>query len=121
MTDTERLAFILRVLKLTAEDDCGLRWADDGEFFINCNDLFWWGTADAEDVTPDNISLLADSLADCERVLPESGPIYAGELFACRVRRMRPQGCAYPRHKELWPLFDACGPERTDEHTERPA
>lgn len=37
----------------------------------------------------------------------------ASSLFACRSRKMRPQGACYPDdHPELWPLFDACGPER---------
>lgn len=35
------------------------------------------------------------------------------ELFAARVRGMRPQGACYKGYpKDLWPLFDACGPER---------
>lgn len=35
------------------------------------------------------------------------------ELFAARVREMRPQGACYKGYpKDLWPLFDACGPER---------
>jgi hypothetical protein len=33
-------------------------------------------------------------------------------LYACRRKHMRPQGASYPSDKELWPLFDACGPER---------
>lgn len=38
---------------------------------------------------------------------------YALDLYSCRIEGMRPQGAVY-RHnkKELWPLFDACGPER---------
>lgn len=37
-----------------------------------------------------------------------------GDLFAARVRSMRPQGAAYKVRydKSIWPLFDACGPER---------
>jgi len=37
-----------------------------------------------------------------------------GDLFAARVRKMRPQGAAYKvRYDEsIWPLFDACGPVR---------
>lgn len=46
---------------------------------------------------------------------PES-PSFQGvfcDLFAARVRGMRPQGAAYTFYPpETWPLFDACGPER---------
>ena len=37
-----------------------------------------------------------------------------GDLFAARVRQMRPQGAAYKvRYDEsIWPLFDECGPVR---------
>ena len=41
--------------------------------------------------------------------------MYGTELFSARVRKMRPQGASYKLYpKELWPLFDACGPERID-------
>lgn len=28
------------------------------------------------------------------------------------MRKERPQGACYPSNKDLWPLFDACGPEK---------
>jgi hypothetical protein len=36
-----------------------------------------------------------------------------GELFAARVRGVRPQGASYSLYpRATWPLFDACGPKR---------
>lgn len=37
-----------------------------------------------------------------------------GDLFAARVRGMRPQGAAYKVRydKSIWHLFNECGPER---------
>lgn len=36
-----------------------------------------------------------------------------GDLFAARVRNLRPQGACYSRYpEELWPLFNEAGPER---------
>jgi len=114
--DKERLDFYLRVLDAVAFDNCDmLWWRTDGEytpvmFFVNCNDLFWWGTADAEDITPENVHLLKKSIEDVEAINDTSQ--WGGELFCCRSRKMRPQGAAYPKDERLWPLFDECGPDR---------
>lgn len=104
--------FILDVLGIIAKADAhrALWWRTDGEyapitFFINCNDTFFWGCADAEDVTPENIEVLRKAYDDSK---------YHGDiLFCARVREMRPQGAMYDCiRKEDWHLFDACGPER---------
>ena len=114
-------AFILRVLGLTsyASGDMpeSLMYRTDGEyapitFFINCSDEFFWGGADCEELTPENIHILEEALEDCRRVNRVLASCYAASLFCCRVRKMRPQGCCYPSEREFWPLFDACGPER---------
>lgn len=59
------LGFVLRVLGTISAADCygELFWRTDGEyapitFWINCNDFFFWGCADMEDLTPDNIDVL---------------------------------------------------------------
>ena len=122
------MAFIRRLLELGEKYDlqgdifwrCGKvygggNYDDPATFFINCSDTFWWGTADGEDVTPENIDALEKALADCKTAHPTLGHIYGTELFACRIRGLRPQGAAYPKEPELWPLFDACGPERAVE------
>lgn len=112
-------AFILKVLavfgSLDSHDD--LWWRCDGAyapvtFFVNCNDLFWWGCADLEEVTPENLPVLEQCIVDCGSVRNLDCRIYATSLFCARVRKLRPQGCCYPENRDLWPLFDAAGPER---------
>jgi len=81
---------------------------DDVKLYVICNDTFYWGCADAESITPEELP----ALADCYKVAGQWG----GELWAARKRGMRPQRASYTEcyPKETWPLFDACGPERTD-------
>ena len=97
-----------QLLKLIAERDCYgvLFWNSDLEFFINCNDFFAWGCADAEPVqTPEDVGALERAFQDAG----DDGPL----LYCARRRGMRPQGAYYDHiEKEHWPLFDACGPER---------
>ena len=112
--EQRRWTFIDRLLRLLAEYDyCDqVSWGEDLRFCVNCNDLFFWATADGEWITPENIDVLEQCFRDCKAASPVVGTVYAGELFACRVRNMRPQGAAYPKDELLWPLFDAAGPER---------
>lgn len=122
MDDPQLLQFLLRFFRLTAHYEAcdSFWWRTDGPYapyapvtiFANCNDLFDWACADCERVTPDNIGLLEQSFADAAAAA-DCGEAWGDSLFCCRVRKMRPQG-AYYRNlpKELWPLFDACGPER---------
>lgn len=79
---------------------------------VNANDLFAWACADATEITPDNFATFRQSIEDCEAIDDVLGGIEGCSLFSCRVDKMRPQGAAYPKNRELWPLFDACGPER---------
>ena len=116
--DNNTSKFVMHVLKLTGEwDICGsLWWRTDGEyapvtFFINCNDVFYWGCADAEAITPENIELLEKSMKDSSGAY-QYGELYGTMLWCARVRKQRPQGAAYPSERELWTLFDECGPER---------
>lgn len=101
--------------------------ADPVCFDINCNDLFYWASADGEEITPDNVQLLKDTISEmaqlekrlcegknykfcCDNKLHASE--YAGTLFCCRSRKMRPQPPWYKSYPEyMHPLFDACGPE----------
>ena len=40
-------------------------------------------------------------------------PKHIASLFACRMRKMRPQGACYKNIRpEVVALFDACGPDR---------
>lgn len=109
----------IKTLALIADHDleCMIGWRCDGEYapitiWIQCSDTFGWGCADAEDLTLENLPILEQSIRDCEAVDPVLGRMIACDLFVARVRGIRPQGAAYPKNKELWPLFDACGPER---------
>lgn len=124
--------FILKVLAFFSEehdstDSVWWRVDEDGvRFLINCNDLFYWASADCEEITPDNFTVLATAISDCQKALRASADpkisddiyvkVYGFHngliLFCARVRNERLQGAAYPKEKELWPLFDACGPAR---------
>lgn len=105
-------SFAVAVLKLVEKHNAygDLFWRTGGEygevsFFINCNDLFWWGTADVEPLTAADLEAFDQSMKDS----PTSG----AELYCARRRKMRPQGACYKHFaKEEWPLFDACGPRR---------
>lgn len=95
---------------------------DDAWIGALCNDVFYWATADVEEITPTDFDLL-DSCADDLLAIDEGG--YLPELFCARKRKMRPQtpwGRTYvanPGRYEgdnldprLRALFDACGPPR---------
>jgi hypothetical protein len=107
---TDDLKFITEVLAIWEKDVIDLYWRsgkDRVRFYVNCNDVFAWACADAVEITPENVHLLKKSLEDTK------GDACAGDLFCARVYEMRPQGACYSYYpKELWPLFDACGPER---------
>jgi hypothetical protein len=105
----------------------------DGEMYLNANengtvipwvlinDVFYFASADAEDVTLDNIHVLEQACKDVEAACPRSS--YAADpngynvnkdsaasvLFACRVRKMRPfkEKGSYGVHKSVEPLIDA--------------
>jgi hypothetical protein len=79
---------------------------------VNVSDVFAWGCADAEDVTPETLPLLEQACLDL-RAIGRSEVVYTADLYAARVRGMRPQGAAYPKERAATQaLFDACGPER---------
>lgn len=123
-----------RLLKLTAFEYCDNIWwrmghpeeidgkwveldRDQVMFLVNCNDVFAWGTADAERI---DLSPGSTDLDDLEAAVGEAEAIrgrYRGQdgfiLWVARKRGMRPQGAMYPHlDKELWHLFDAAGPAR---------
>lgn len=110
--------FVLQVLSFFSDHDLhdSLWWRTDGEyapvtFFAKTSDVLSWGMADCEPVTPETLPLLQAAVADCVAVGERRGALCGIELFACRIARRRPQEPAYPQNRDLWPLFDACGPE----------
>ncbi len=77
--------------------------------FVNCNDLFYWACSDCEEITLDELPRLKECL--------EINPKIGADLWCSRKRGMRPQKPYYDERycpKDLWPLFDACGPEQGD-------
>lgn len=127
MTDGESYDFVMRFFRITSryENHAEFWWRTDGKYapltiFANCNDLFFWGTADSEAVTPENIGELERACEDASRASRPDEPkdtgggyVYGASLFCARVRGMRPQGACYRNfEKGVAALFDACGPER---------
>lgn len=117
----------LKILDWLVENDAieyGFIYKDEGQFkfSLNLNDYFAWACADGEDITVEDLPELDKAIADCRALFPqdkenESAKYVYGKaeglnLWACRKNKLRPQGCCYPSHKFLWPLFDAAGPFR---------
>jgi len=81
--------------------------------FIMCSDVFDWGTADSDELTPDDIEPIKQACRDCEAAHPVFGHIWGGMLWASRKRCVRPQGAMWSSiPTPLWPLFEAAAPER---------
>jgi hypothetical protein len=96
--------FFIKTIKLMNEILSSLYITQD-KVFVICNDVFYWGTADLEEVTPENFHILEQSLKDDE--------FYGDILFCARVRKMRPQGAFYKSLDDNQKkLFNECGPER---------
>lgn len=109
------LDFVTRVLKAFEFDNTESLWwnFDDGKLrmYAKCSDFFEWGTADLEEIQPEDLDLLEQCVKDVTEL--DRTNMYAGELFAARKRKLRPQGACYKHLPEvLWPLFDAAGPAR---------
>jgi len=82
---------------------------DNGvKFFVNCDNVFWYATADSEEIDEYDLELLKKSLEDSKNGV---------ELFCARKRKMRPQGKFYiliPQEEHKF--FDACGKYRATGH-----
>lgn len=116
--------FVMRVLTLFAmfphDSTEMLMWRVDGKyapltFMVSCSDFFWWGTADCEVISPDEIEPLEQAFADVTAASTngQMDAYWGSVLYVARKRGLRPQGAAYPTIPALAALFDACGPERT--------
>ena len=122
---------VLRVLAVFERCDIvgdSLMWKIKGEneawLGMLCNDVFYWGTADVEDIEANDIPML-EACADDLKAIGFIAKSYVPELFCARKRGMRPQApwgrtyAANPGRYEgdnldprVRALFDACGPER---------
>jgi hypothetical protein len=126
--------YIYPIIELAHNYDVGeeIRWFPDSntrkiKAWVLCNDLFWWATADGEDITLENLPLLEQTLKEVKEIASQYLAkkdthtyvdiiMQAISLFCCRSRKMRPQTPCYKEiPEELKPLFDACGPYRTPE------
>ena len=109
-----QLEFITRVLKAVPDDEHKLMWRDGNDqikFSVICNDWFYGG-ADAEEITPENIDLLERSMSDATAAGHWE---YGLELFCARARGMRPQEAFYQGlNDQMIALLNDCGPEKAD-------
>lgn len=111
-------AHLLRLLTLF-EWDCteNLWWRHDEKnklcFFVRCNDVFNWGSADCEEIIASDLPALEQAYDDVIKVDHDYGDIYFSDLWVSRQINRRPQG-AYMKSlpESLRPLFEACGPVR---------
>lgn len=125
--------FVLKVLRIFDDidscDDLFWRTPTTGcpySFFAMCNDVFWWGTADLEEITESNVHVLEQAISDIRDVGHRYDHLGPG-LFASRIRKMRPQGAWYRSMRkppsigvgleQVLALFDASGPERETDIT----
>jgi len=111
--------FVWEVLRFTAKEDIDVFWRTEGEnapitFFVNTNDILYWGCVDAEELTPESLPVLKQAIEDLEKIEEHAGRIYGEELFCCRMAKTRPQGACYPKDEKFWAIFDECGEEREE-------
>lgn len=109
------LPFVREVLALFARADCHseLYWHVDGDeikLFALVNDVFAWGCADAEAITPERLPVLEQAFDD---LLTVHGTEHLAALYGARIRKTRPQGAAFPKETAIAELFSACGPARS--------
>lgn len=112
--------FIEDVLKIFSDADLcdDLYWTFNKSgkitFYVTCNDLFEYGCADCEEITPDNFPLLKRSFSDAVN----TGSKYRGStLFACRSRGWRPMNSIlelYKKDPEYLALLEECGASLVD-------
>lgn len=120
---------LLHLIKLESEHSLGVYFQvnddeTDVRVLVDCSDLFYWACADAEPFTPDDFESMEQAIAD---LAPLDATYWAGDLWCCRRRGMRPQGPWYGYTGEggkvqrrfvpiaVEALFDAAGPDRTGE------
>lgn len=126
------LEFLLRLLRILDQIDCRdeLFWRTPASrfpgytFFIDCSDLFSWGTSDLEEIHEGNIEVFEGAVADLKVVAPNADRL-APDLFCARMRKMRPQapwyrqafwGMAVDIEASITALFNDCGPSWADQH-----
>lgn len=112
-----QLIEVLRIFSFNHTED--IWWRENEEdrnqldFYVNCNDFFYWGASDLELITSEKLGILYECKKDLDALdIPDRNRQY-GLLFAARARGMRPQGRYYEYlNPKTHHLFDACGPKR---------
>ena len=108
--------FVIDVLLLIRKHDLSeeIFWDEKLEFFVICNDFFYWACSDCERLTRENLPQLLEAMQEVE-ALGLNGWQYGPLLFCARQRKMRPQIPYYEHiHQDLHALFDACGGPQGD-------
>lgn len=113
---------ILRLLSIIERADSrdDLLWYVKGQhvdFCILCSDVFWWGTADFEEIYPEDLDDLEATLEECQALKKSKeapyAAVYATTLWVAKKRKMRPQGAFYKNmDTKLAELFDKAGEKR---------
>ena len=113
MIELEFIRRVLAAFDTWHKTDVFWRVEPDGvRFFAEVSDVFVWGSADAEEVRPEDLEELERAKADLIAVQGNE-PSCLPELYAARKRGERPQGAWYHyAETAVHPLFDACGPHR---------
>lgn len=103
---------VLEICALTENFDI-LMWQNDGSYIgVGCNDVFAWGCADCEEITPETLGLFQEA---ADELLAIEAEWWLAELYTAKVRKMRPQGAIYQSvdmTDTVVALFNSCGPDR---------
>jgi hypothetical protein len=65
-------------------------YVDYPTFWLLCSDTFGWGVADGEDILPEDLPLLKDTIADLKEIGSNYWEGYISPLFAARKRKQQP-------------------------------
>jgi hypothetical protein len=103
MKTFEEIYELTKVLNLT-DTDVWVRHSDDGEvhFYLNANDFFYWGCADMEEISFEDIALFKRCIEDLTGFKPTESYM-AESLFMCRKRGMRPQSPVLGTYQREFP------------------
>ena len=123
MSPEERVQYgerVLRVLEFFANHDIreSLKWCWEIEPatirpYLDASDWFRKGAVEAVYFGADDLPAIEQAMRECE-AMAKFCEGYGPLLWACRKEKRRPAKESYPDCEKLWPLFDACGPEKNE-------
>ena len=94
MTESEYVSRVIREYVIACDEE--VHWTRNGgdlRAFVNCNDFFYWATADGEEIEPEDIDdliALSKKYSKHDPANPQ-GTSYQGELlWCCKKRNLRP-------------------------------